>query len=78
MWFQVSEDKLSAYIIKKEGDAPKIKSTDVINWLASAGIKYGLRKEKEIQKIIDTNITKLLREKYLAISTGSKTLAITI
>ncbi|MCP3876466.1 MAG: DUF342 domain-containing protein [Desulfobacteraceae bacterium] len=54
MEFQVSKDKLSAYIIKKEGDAPKIDSNDVINWLACAGIKYGLQKEKKIQKIIDS------------------------
>ncbi|MBU2628154.1 MAG: FapA family protein, partial [Proteobacteria bacterium] len=51
---QVSEDKLAAFVIQKKGDAPQIDSGDVINWLANAGIKYGVRTKKEIQVFFES------------------------
>ncbi len=55
MELQVSEDKLTAFIIKKANDAPKIDGGDIINWLASAGIKYGIYSKKKIQVAIESH-----------------------
>ncbi len=44
----VSDDKLSANLLLKQGDRPKINVEDVIKWLASEGIRYGLCEKKEI------------------------------
>ncbi|MCF6249432.1 MAG: FapA family protein, partial [Desulfobacula sp.] len=45
---RVSDDKLSATILKKRRNTPEINAGDVVNWLANAGIKYGVCSKKEI------------------------------
>lgn len=51
---QVSEDKLTAFVIQKKRDAPKINSNDVINWITNAGIKHGVCPKEEIEKFFET------------------------
>lgn len=50
---QVSEDKLEAFVHVKEAGAPRIDSRDLVNWLFSSGIKYGICPAKKIQEFFE-------------------------